>query len=564
MKTLGILALVSSLAALTVGCSADSQGAPEDSTDAALSGERGFSDAQAQMDEIRGDLASNQAHLRGVLTPSQSRAYAAAFWHMDRVVTARTNHAKRANALAANLSRETKTLAAKKAEHGCLSPEKRAKVTDLYAAAKALSTGTVLGVGSAAPAHAVDDFHAYLAKDAGARECVNESMEGLEKHLGRNHAQMLMQVKLEQPEIDDLAAVKATFKTVAEVSPVARSVGTALEHFAGSQDMNALKSETGSSPTAMAAGTVLAVMHVGTLVDDVATRRYKKLVEDAVEGGAEDIAQISEAVTTLGSAFDTGRMESFLEKSEAFSKLAGKLAAGVGFVTSTLSLVSDIEGYRGDRLLYVARIAADSAALQASLVTFTELAALGPEAAAFVLLTDVVLEIATYWHAHVAAGRRNADTKVLLQKIGVPASAANILADANDEVLSALTEKGEGHLGLEPAQVQTLAAHAATMSRGAESFFTMADNTSWIAGAGELRRLFALSSTNTLGMLDATSKGTNGTAVRLAFDGCITSEPGVYASRANALAAIHHCSTRASAADERAALVRMGTFLSAH
>lgn len=561
MRNVLALALLS-LSSLLPACADPAAEAPAESS--ALSGDRSFSEARGKLEEVRGDLASNQAHLRGALTPAQTQAYSAAFWRLDRVEAAHADYAKRANALAASLAEETAKLEADKPRKDCIDPARQAKIRDLYDAAQDLAKADVVGVGRTAPARAVDALHAYLATDAGARKCVGESLEGLEKRLGANHAQMLVQVKLEQPELDDLAAIKATFKTVGGASSAAKAIGDSLERFASDQDGEALRRDTGGNPIATATGAALAIMHVGTLANDLATGRYKKFLKDSVEGGADDVATIAEAVGTLEGVFESGRAQAFVERTAAFAKIAGKIAGGIGVVTTTISLVHDIEGYRGDRLLYVARIAADAAALQAGLVALAEVASLGPAAVLTVLLTQSVLAIAEYWHAHVAAGRRNRDTKDVLRSIGLAPRVADVLADADHDVLEALTGKRQGQLGLEPADVQALAVHATSLSRGPESFFTLADDARWIHDAAETKRVFALSSADTAAMLREASAGTDGIVVRVVFDGCVASTPGAYIDRASELAAIDRCQTRASVDDERRALGRLGAFLRAH
>lgn len=560
MRSILALALLS-LSSLVPACADPVADPPAEA--AALSGDRGFAEARGAMEEIRGDLASNQAHLRGALTPAQTQAYAAAFWKLDRVEQARADYTKRAIALAASLARETAKLQAEESRKDCIDPARQAKVRDLYEAAQDLAKADVVGVGKAAPARAVDGFHAWLATDAGARKCVAESVEGLEKRLGANHAQMLVQVKLEEPELDDLAAIKATFKTVGAASSAAKAVSDALERFARDQDGAALRRDTGGNPVATATGAALAILHVGTLANDLATGRYKKFLEDSIEGGVDDVASIAEAVGTLEGVFESGRAQVFVERTAAFAKVAGKISGGIGVVTSTIALTRDIEGYRGDRLMYVARIAADAAALQAGLVGLAEIASLGPAAVIVVVLTQSVLVIAEYWHAHVAAGRRNADTKALLREIGLAPRVADTLADADRDVLRALTGDREGELGLAPADLQALAVHATGLARGPESFFTLPDDARWIREAAESKRLFALSSADTGAMLRETSVGSDGIVVRVVFDGCLGATVGAYASRANELAAIERCAGRASADDERKALGRLGAFLRA-
>ncbi|MBL8610280.1 MAG: hypothetical protein JNL38_23285 [Myxococcales bacterium] len=528
---------------------------------AALKGDRGFSDARAKLDEIRGDLASNQAHLRGVLTPAQTTAYAAAFWKLDRVAAAREDHAKKAIALAASLAKETQALTSEKPSKGCISPAKQAKVRDLYEAAQDLADAGVIGSGPSAPAHAVDAFYAAMAKDPGALRCLGKDLGDLEKDLGKNHAQKILQIKLEQPELDDVGVVKAAFETVAVASPVAAAVAASLERFAATQDGAALRRERPNDPVAKTAGAVLALMHLGALAKDAASGNYEKLVRDALEGGADDLASIAEAVAMLEGVFESGRAQSFVARTAAFSKLAGRVAGGVGVVTSLVALVDDIEGYRGDRLMYVARIAADAAALQAAIVALAEIGALGPASAAIVLLTQTVIVIADYWHARAAANRRNADTKALLRAVGLRPAVADVLADADRGVLRALTERRDGGLGLDPTEVQALAELATGLTRGPEALFLLPDDVRWIGGAAELRRLFSLSSVESLDMVRRTTGATDGVMARVAFDGCVPGSAGVYASRGNALAAIDACASRASAADERAALQRLGAYL---
>lgn len=555
LRTLALLAAC----VFAPACASELDERPADAS--ALKGDRSFSDARAKLDEIRGDLASNQAHLRGVLTPAQTTAYAAAFWKLDRVEAARADHAKKAAALAASLAEATEKLAADKPSKDCISPAKQAKVRDLYEAAEDLAAAGVIGAGPRAPAHAVDAFYAAMARDPGALRCLGKDLEDLEKDLGKNHAQKIVQIKLEQPELDDVAVVKAAFQTVSVASPVAANVARSLERFAATQDGVALRRELPNDPAAKTAGAVLAVMHLGTLGSDLASGNYRKLVRDALEGGADDVAAIAEAVSMLEGVFESGRAQSFVARTAAFSKLAGRVAAGVGVVTSLVSLIDDIEGYRGDRLMYVARIAADAAALQAAIVALAEIGALGPASAAIVLLTQTVLVIADYWHTHTAANRRNADTKALLRAIGLRPAVADVLADADRGVLRALTERRDGSLGLDPAEVQELAAHATGLASGLEAFFLLPDDVRWIGGAAELRRVFALSSDDSLEMVRRTTSGTDGVIARVAFDGCAQGVSGVYASRANALAAIDGCASRAPDADERAALQRLGAYL---
>lgn len=564
-------------AAMLVACFAlgacaaplDEDTASSTSAEDALSGDNGFAKARSKMEEIRGDLASNQAHLRGVLTPPQTTQYSAAFYRLDRVVKASDDYAKKAIALGSNLAKETAKLAGQAgAVPSCGSTRfgTDARITtsrDLYKSAKLLATANVVGTGKTSPAYAVRAFYKYLIEHQDVRQCLGKSLEDLEKDLGANHAQMMVQLKSEDPTADALALVTRTFQPLGDASGAVTKAATALEQFARTQDAGAF-AKAAATPSTKLAGGVLAILDVGELANDLAHGRYEDFLIGALKGGASDVASIAEAVSLLEGVVDSGRALGFVTKAAAFAKVTGRIAAGVGVVTGAIQLFSDLNRYEGDRLLHLSRIAADAAALQASIVVLVGAGSLIPVAGAIVLLTQTVFVIAEYWHKHEVRGRRNADTKAVLRMVGFSAGVSDTLADADNDALRALTNKrSDQALGLAPEEVQKLASRAQTVKNGRESFFLLPDDTGWIATAAEVATLWTLSSPSAFEMIEVTAGTTDATDIRVVLDGCVTVQSGVFASKQGFYDAVASC-RRDAPNEDKAALDRLATFLRAH
>ena len=552
-------------------CAAQADGDVADSTsaEAALSGETGFSNARSKMEEIRGDLASNQSHLRGVLTPAQTAQYSAAFYRLDRVVAASDDYAKKAITLATNLSKETTKLAGQTgAVASCGSTRygtdaRITKALDLYESAKLLASAHVAGTGKNAPAHAVRAFYKYLLDHANIRQCLGKSEADLEKDLGTNHAQMMVQLKSEDPTANALALVERTFEPLGTASGAVNKAAAELAQFAKTQDA-AEFAKAAATPTTKLAGGVLAILDLGELANDLAHRRYQDFVVGALKGGAGDVASIAEAVSLLEGVVDSGRALGFVTKAAAFAKVTGRIAAGVGVVTSAIQLFSDLNRYEGDRLLHLSRIAADAAALQASIVVLVGAGSLIPVAGAIVLLTQTVLVIAEYWHKHEVTSRRNKDTKATLRMIGLSPDVSDTIADADNATLRALTNKrGDYDLGLAPEELQKLAALAQTVKNGREAFFLLPDDPGWIASAAEVAGLWSMSSATAFDMIKTTAGPTDATDIRVVLDGCVAVQGGVFASKQGFYDAVASCRRNAESED-KAALDRLTTFLHAH
>lgn len=560
------------IACLALGaCAAQPEEDVADSTNAeeALSGDSGFSNARSKMEEIRGDLASNQSHLRGVLTPAQTSQYSAAFYRLDRVVAASDDYAKKAITLATNLSKETAKLPADTGNvPNCGSTRYGAdarivKVRDLYKSAKHLATAHVAGTGKNAPAYAVRAFYKYLLDHADIRQCLGKSEADLEKDLGTNHAQMMVQLKSEDPTATALALVERTFEPLGQASGAVNKASAELAQFAKTQDVGEF-AKAAATPTTKLAGGVLAILDLGALANDLAHRRYQDFVVGALKGGAEDVASIAEAVSLLEGVVDSGRALGFVTKAAAFAKVTGRIAAGVGVVTSAIQLFSDLNRYEGDRLLHLSRIAADAAALQASIVVLVGAGSLIPVAGAIVLLTQTVLIIAEYWHKHEVTSRRNKDTKAALRMIGFSADVSDTIADADNATLRALTNKrGDYDLGLAPEELQKLATLAQTVKNGSKAFFLLPDNLGWIATGAEVAGLWSMSSATAFEMIKVTAGTTDATDIRVVLDGCVAVQSGVFASKQGFYDAVASCHGNADTED-RAALDRLTTFLHAH
>ena len=563
------LMLVACLALGACAAEADENVADSTNTEEALSGDSGFSNARSKMEEIRGDLASNQSHLRGVLTPAQTSQYSAAFYRLDRVVAASDDYAKKATTLATNLSSATAKLAADAGKvpncggtrYG--TDARIVKARDLYKSAKLLATAHVAGTGKNAPAYAVRAFYKYMLDHADIRQCLGKSEADLEKDLGTNHAQMMVQLKSEDPTATALALVERTFEPLGAASGAVNKASAELAQFAKTQDAAAF-AKAAATPTTKLAGGVLAILDLGALANDLAHRRYQDFVVGALKGGTEDVASIAEAVSLLEGVVDSGRALGFVTKAAAFAKVTGRIAAGVGVVTSAIQLFSDLNRYEGDRLLHLSRIAADAAALQASIVVLVGAGSLIPVAGAIVLLTQTVLVIAEYWHKHEVTSRRNKDTKAALRMIGWSAEVSDTIADADNATLRALTNKrGDYDLGLAPEELQKLATFAQTVKNGRESFFLLPDNPGWIATAAEVAGLWSMSSATAFEMTKVTAGTTDATDIRVALDGCVAVQGGVFASKQGFYDAVGSC-RRDAASEDKAALDRLTTFLHAH
>lgn len=564
--------LVACVALALAACAAPTDDDVADSTSAeeALSGDTGFSNARSKMEEIRGDLASNQSHLRGVLTPAQTTQYSAAFYRLDRVIAASNDYAKKANTLATNLSKETTKLAANTGKpvpncggaHVGAIDARITKARDLHKSAKLLAKANVAGVGKTSPAYAVRAFYKYMLDHADVRACI-VSLDDLEKDLGTNHAQMMVQLKSEDPTADALALVERTFEPLGKASGAVNKAAAELAQFAKTQDAAAF-AKAAASPTTKLAGGVLAILDLGELANDLAHRRYQDFVVGALKGGADDVASIAEAVSLLEGVVDSGRALGFVTKAAAFAKVTGRIAAGVGVVTSAIQLFSDLNRYEGDRLLHLSRIAADAAALQASIVILVGAGSLIPVAGAIVLLTQTVLVIAEYWHKHEVTSRRNKDTKATLRMIGLSAGVSDTIADADNATLRALTNKrGDYDLGLAPEEVQKLATLAQTVKNGREAFFLLPDDPGWIASAAEVAGLWNMSSATAFGMIKETAGPTDATDIRVVLDGCVAVQSGVFASKQGFYDAVASC-RRDAPSEDKAALDRLTTFLRAH
>jgi hypothetical protein len=391
--------------------------------------------------------------------------------------------------------------------------------------------------------------HTYLLRHPDIRACI-KSVDDVEKDLGANHAQVMIQVKLEDPKANALAVVKRTFQPFDKLSTAVTTLSGELEQFARTAD-GAAFAKAAATPPAKLAGGVLAILSL-----------YRDFVVAALKGGTNDVASISGAVALLEGVVDSGRAGGLVAKAAGFSELAGRVAAGVGVVTSAIQLLSDLDRYEGDRLLHLARIAADAAALQASIVAVAGLSSLIPVAGTIVLLTQTVLVIAEYWHNHEVTARRNADTKAVLRKIGLAGDVSDTLADADNATLRALTQRRDYALALAPNEVQRLATLAQQVSMGREAFFLLPDNPGWVASAAEVARIWNLSSDSSFVMLRELS-GKDGTLVRVVFDGCVPAQSGVFANKQGLYDAITTC-RKGAAADERAALDRLASFLHAH
>ena len=560
------------LACFALGaCAAPTDEDVADSTseEAALSGDNGFSNARSKMEEIRGDLASNQSHLRGVLTPAQTTQYSAAFYRLDRVVKASDDYAKKAITLASNLSKETTKLAAQPgtvphcggARVGAIDA-RITKARDLYNSAKLLATAHVAGTGTNAPAYAVRAFYKYILDHADIRQCLGKSEADLEKDLGTNHAQMMVQLKSEDPTANALALVDRTFEPLGKASGAVNKAAAELAQFAKTQDAAAF-AKAAATPTTKLAGGVLAILDLGELANDLAHGRYQAFVVGALKGGADDVASIAEAVSLLEGVVDSGRALGFVTKAAAFAKVTGRIAAGVGVVTSAIQLFSDLNRYEGDRLLHLSRIAADAAALQASIVILVGAGSLIPVAGAIVLLTQTVLIIAEYWHKHEVTSRRNKDTKATLRMIGLSAGVSDTIADADNATLRALTNKrGDYDLGLAPEELQKLATLAQTVKNGREAFFLLPDDPGWVASAAEVAGLWNMSSATAFDMIKQTAGPTDATDIRVVLDGCVAVQSGVFAGKQGFYDAVASCRRNAESED-KAALDRLTTFLRA-
>ena len=576
-------------AAMLVACVAlgacaaplDEDAASSTSAEEALSGDTGFANARSKMEEIRGDLASNQAHLRGVLTPAQTAQYSAAFFRLDRVVKASDDYAKKAIALASNLAKETAKLAANTAKpvpdcggaHIGGIDARIGRSRDLYNSAKLLATANVVGKGKTsprsqaeAPAYAVRAFYKYMLQHPDVRGCI-VSLDDLEKDLGANHAQMMVQLKSEDPTADALALVTRTFEPLGDASGAVTKAAAVLEQFARTQDAGAF-AKAAATPSTKLAGAVLAILDVGGLANDLAHGRYKDFLIAALKGSASDVASISEAVSLLEGVVDSGRALGFVTKAAAFAKVTGRIAAGVGVVTGAIQLFSDLDAYEGDRLLHLSRIAADAAALQASIVLLVGGGELVAPATAIVLLTMTVFVIAQWWHNHEVWSRRNAETKALLRMVGFDPGVSDTLADADDDTLRALTNKrGDHDLGLAPEEVQNLASLAQTVKNGREAFFLSPDDLGWVASATKVATLWTMSSASAFEMIKVTAGTTDATDILGVLDGCVRvgprGAPGAFASKQGFYDAVASCRSDAPN-DNKAAFDRLTTFLRAH
>lgn len=542
----------------TAACAAPTtdSGEETESAESNLEGEGKFKDTKGKMEEIRGDLASNQSHLRGVLDSKQQTAYAAAFWKLKRVTDARSAYIKAATDLGVSLSKKTADL--KKTKRFSTSdPRLIGDMMDAYENAKALAASGVIAKGSQSPAMAVRDFYVFLASNEDARKVIGKSDKDLAKDLGANHALVMAELAATNPSSDGVGLIRDSIGVVGSVSTVAKDLQTRLERFAGG-DISAIEGGDGVGKTT---GAVVAMFHLGTLANDVLSGKYKKFLEDTLKGGAGDVASIANAVTLFEGAFESGQAASIISKASNVSKVAGRFAAGIGVVTSTMSLISDIERYDGDRLLHIARIASDASALSASMVALLGLEVAAPYVGAIVLLTQGILAIANYWHKHEASKRRNADTKEVLKAIGFSKDVADCFADGNRDVLSWLTGKGEGELGLAPADMQSLAKNVVKLPNGPFAFFQAPDS-SWVGDAAEVRRILVLTGPETVEMLTKTT-GDDGVMVRVAFGFCLSMTGGVYTDRAHLKSAIDACAKEGEDED-RAAFSRLASFVATH
>jgi hypothetical protein len=532
-----------------------------------LDGDEDFERAREKVDELRGDLASNQSHLRGVLTGAQITAYSAAFWKLDRAVAATNDYAAKALALAANLEEATSRLESDTSKvTNCGGPrslgdERVARAKDLYGAAKSLSTAAVLGTSNVSPAFAVRRFYRYLLEHPDLSRCLDKDPAKLEKDLGENHAQVMVQVSVLEPNLSALDLLRRTFDDLRDASPNVDQLGTSLERFAMSQADRDMAAASSTSSGELAAMTLL-VLGLGQTTDGAtAHERYQASLRNALIA-SRSVERLARAVELLGGTVESARYQSLATKVIGFARVAGRIASGVSAVTSAIQLLEDLRADDDDRLLYFARIAADAAALQASLVALAGLSQLVPVAGAIVLLTQAVVLIAEYWHQRGVTKRRRADTKAVLRTIGFSGDVADAFAEADRETLRTWTGKGEYEVGLSPTAIQDLAKYAVPLDMGAESFFTLADNPRWIGNAGEVARLFGLSDADRVRMVKTTTGNTDGTIARVAFDGCVMWHSGVFASTKDFFAAIDDCRGE-SFPDEDEAMDRLATFLRA-